>query len=31
VREIGDLGFSPEALTLMMRDNALRIFKRIPR
>ena len=31
VREIGDLGFSPEALPMMMRDNALRIFKRIPR
>ncbi len=31
VKEIDELGFKPEAKTLLMRDNALRIFKKIPR
>jgi hypothetical protein len=29
VREIGELGFDPKAHRAMMRDNALRIFRRI--
>ena len=31
VKEIDELGFKPEAKALLMRDNALRIFKKIPR
>ncbi|MDX2221722.1 MAG: amidohydrolase family protein [Rhodospirillaceae bacterium] len=31
VREIDELGFRPDAKQLLMRDNALRIFKKIPR
>jgi predicted TIM-barrel fold metal-dependent hydrolase len=31
VKEVGELGLKPEAHKLMMRDNALRIFKKIPR
>lgn len=31
VREVADLGMRPEAHQLMMRENALRIFKKIPR
>ncbi|MSO97569.1 MAG: amidohydrolase [Rhodospirillaceae bacterium] len=31
VKEVGELGLKPEAHKLLMRDNALRIFKKIPR
>ncbi|MBL8630211.1 MAG: amidohydrolase [Rhodospirillaceae bacterium] len=31
VKEVAALGMKPEAHKLMMRDNALRIFKKIPR
>jgi predicted TIM-barrel fold metal-dependent hydrolase len=31
VREIGQLGMRPESLRKMMRDNALRIFGKLPR
>lgn len=31
VREIDELGFRPDARQMLMRDNALRIFKKIPR
>lgn len=31
VREIAELGMRPEAHRLMMRENALRVFKKIPR
>jgi predicted TIM-barrel fold metal-dependent hydrolase len=31
VQEVAELGMKPEAHKLMMRDNALRIFKKIPR
>ena len=31
VREIDGLGFRPDARQMLMRDNALRIFKKIPR
>ncbi|MFZ5707556.1 MAG: amidohydrolase family protein [Pseudomonadota bacterium] len=31
VREVGELGFRPEAHAKLMRDNALRIFTKIPR
>lgn len=31
VKEVDELGFKPEAKAMLMRDNALRIFKKIPR
>jgi hypothetical protein len=31
VKEVDDLGLRPDAHRLMMRDNALRVFKKIPR
>jgi predicted TIM-barrel fold metal-dependent hydrolase len=31
VREVSELGFRPEAHAKLMRDNALRIFTKIPR
>ncbi|MDG2320000.1 MAG: amidohydrolase family protein [Rhodospirillaceae bacterium] len=30
VREVGEFGMRPEAHQMLMRDNALRLFKRIP-
>ncbi|MDX2222185.1 MAG: amidohydrolase family protein [Rhodospirillaceae bacterium] len=31
VREVDELNFRPEAKAMLMRDNALRVFKKIPR
>jgi hypothetical protein len=31
VREIDELNFRPEAKAMLMRDNALGVFKKIPR
>lgn len=31
VREVSELGFRPESHRMLMRDNALRIFRKIPR
>ena len=31
VKEVDELGLKPEAKALLMRDNALRLFKKIPR